>query len=116
MINAVADAGLGRQIDDDRRTVLLEDLLQQSLVREIAPDEDMPYRAFLRDLLNLGQTPFFQTDLVIIIHTVKADDGPSRELFQKADHEIGADEPGRAGNQDGFVVQINRCFHFSSPL
>ena len=116
MVDAVADTGLGRQIDDNSGAVLLKHLLQQSLIREIAPDEDVAYRAFFRDCLDLGKTPFLQTDLIIIVHTVKADDGSARELPQKADHKIRTDEAGRARDQDGFVVQINVCFHSVRPL
>ena len=116
VVDAVADAGLGGEIDDNCRTVLLEHFLQQGLIRKIAPDEDMPYRAFFGGFLDLGQTPFFQTDLIIVVHAVKTDDGSARELSQQAEHEIRSDKAGGAGDQDGFIVQLNVSFHVSSPL
>ena len=45
------------------------------------------------------------------IHAVKANDGTGLQLLQKPSHQICADEAGRTGDKDRFMVQIYGCFH-----
>lgn len=71
----------------------------------------MLHRGCGRGGLDLLQPPLLKTDLVVIVHVVERDNSTGSEGLEKADHKIRADKARRAGYEDGFVVEIDWCFH-----
>ena len=114
VVDAVADTGLGGEVHDDGGAMCFEDLIEQSLIGQIAPDEDMFDGRVRGGVSNIRQAPFLEADFVIIVHVVEADNGAGGHLFQKADDQVGPDKSRGSGNQDRFSVQINRCFYHGS--
>lgn len=64
--------------------------------------------------IDLFQSPLLQAYLVVVVHVVEGDNGTRGEGLEKADHKIRTDEAGGAGYKDGFIVEINGCFHIKT--
>ena len=112
VIDGVADAGLRRQVDDDRGFVDREYFVDQGIVRDAASDENMPDRGV--DRVDHAKTVLLELRIIVIVHVVEADHSTAGQLAAEAHDKVGADKAGRASDQDGSAVQIDWSFaHFS---
>lgn len=100
--DAVSHACLGCKIDHELRLVLLKDSINERLVCQIALDEGE-----VRIGGQFAQAVFLQSDVVVIIYAVQADDLCIRNIPQQALGQIRADETGCAGDEDGSAFQVN---------
>ena len=75
--DGVAYARLGGEIDRDLRLVLLEDVLDERLIRQIAFDEGKTI--VCRKLL---EAMFLQAHIIVIVHGVEADYPRSLMILQ----------------------------------
>ena len=121
MVDGIPHAGLSRQVDHHRRTVLFKYPQEHLLVCNVPLQEEMLHPAFSRSNLNPGKAPLLQADLVIVVHAVQADHMPAGELVQQTDYQICPDEPGCARHQDRLIFQIHfllsdLLLHHSFPL
>lgn len=107
VVDRIADARLCREVHDDRGLVFRKDAVDQRLVRNRAPDKDVPYRRRLRRLFDQPEPVFLQGRIVIVVHVVERDDRAAGEFTEQPQHQIRADEAGRTGHKDRFVVEIN---------
>lgn len=103
----VAHTRLRRKIHDDLGLVLRENTVDQRLVCEVTLDESVFNRAGRGNFFDLCKAVLLQRDVVVVIHTVEADDVPGREIAQKARNEVCANESGRAGDEDCFGIECN---------
>ena len=124
VLDAVAHAGLGGQIDHDVRLELLEEAVHQGLVGDVPLDEAV---AVLRMLFGLGldepQAVLLERRVVVVVQVVQAKDvqaDGSRSLggglgigkaaydglkfgkmaVEEPKHQVGTDEAGGAGNEN----------------
>ena len=102
--NGVTDTCLGCQIHYHRKAMLLEQLLHQRLVGNVAFDK-FPggCRVLCRLFLDLGKAILLQRYIVIIAYFVQTDNGNRLYSFQQFQYQIGADKTGSTGNQNRFV-------------
>ena len=104
MIDGIADASLRGEVDHDRRLVGPEDLVYKSFVSNAALHKNMPYRG--RDRIDDAKAVLLEVRIIIIIHIVEADHSAACKFAAQAHHQVGADEAGRAGDQNRSAVQI----------
>lgn len=114
MIDAVADTCLGSEIYYDVKVVLLEERVDERFVADGALNEHMLHRRCGCNGVDLLQPPLLKAHLVVVVHVVEGDNSTRGEGLEKADHKIRTDETGGAGYEDGFVVEINGCFHIKT--
>lgn len=113
VVDAVAHAGLGGEVDEDMEAVGREELVDERLVRDVTADEDPAGLRGLRGLLNLPETVLLQLERVVIGHAVDADDRRALRVAQQPRAEIRADEARCACDEDGFSVEgYLRFFYF----
>ena len=108
VVDRVADAGLRREVYDDVRLVGVKGGVEQCFVSDAASDKNMPDRGF--DRVDQAEPVLFELRVVVIVHVVEADHSPAREFAAEAHDEVGADEAGGAGDQDGFAVEADGGF------
>ena len=113
MIDGIADARLCGEVDHDRGLVCPEDLVYKGFVSDAALHKNMPYRG--RDRIDDAKTVLLEVRIIIVIHIVEADHSAARQLAAQAHHQVGADEAGRAGDQNRSAVQIYVGFAHISP-
>ena len=100
VVDAVTDAGLGGEVNDEVGLVLCEKLVNGGFVGEVAFDEGEVFEAF--EFFEAGG---FEVRVVVRIEVVEADDFGVWIFCAEALGEIAADEARRAGDEDGFVVE-----------
>ena len=101
----IPDTGLGSQVHHHVKAVLGEAVIDQSTIRNAAPDEGPPGLLLLsRQRFDLPQAVFLDGHIVIVVHVVQTHDLNSVQGPQQLQHQIGADKTGSAGNQDCFMV------------
>ena len=109
--DGVAHTGLGGEVDHDLWLVLLEGSVNERLVCQIALDEGE-----VRIGGQFAQAVFLQSDVIVIIYAVQANDLCIRNIPQQALGQVRADETGCAGDEYGFAFQINVLLqHTSTP-
>ena len=112
VVDAVAHAGLGGEVDEDMEAVGREELVDERLVRDVTADEDPAGLRGLRGLLNLPKAVLLQLERVVIGHAVDADDRRALRVAQQPRAEIRADEARCARDEDGFSVEGYLCFFY----
>lgn len=100
VVDTVANAGLGGEVDDDVRLVLGKQLVDGGFVGEVAFDEGEVFEAF--EFIEAGS---FEIGVVVRVEAVETDDFSVGIFCAEALGEVAADETGRAGDEDGFVVE-----------
>ena len=102
----IAHAGLGREMNDDRKAMLREQRLRGLPIGEVGLHEGEVGLAF-EDI----ETRFFQRRIVIVVDAVETDNLAAGR--QQTLRDVKADEAGGAGNQDRFVFHsLHRfCAH-----
>lgn len=80
MGDRVADARLRREVHNYFGLVLLENVVDERLVREVALDEGVLDRAGRGGFFDLGKAILFQADVVVVVHAVKADEVTGGEV------------------------------------
>ena len=100
--DGVAHAGLCGEIDHDLRLVLLEGFVNERLVRQTALDEGE-----VQIGSQFAQAVFLQSDVVVIIYAVQADDLCIRNIPQQALGQVRADKAGCAGDEDRLLVHFH---------
>lgn len=100
VVDAVANAGLSGEVDDDVRLVLGEQLVDGGFVGEVAFDESEVFEVF--EFVKAGG---FEIGVVVRVEAVETDDFSVGIFCAEALGEVAADETGRAGDEDGFVVE-----------
>ena len=108
VVDRVADARLRGKVHNDLGPVCLENAVDQLLVGDAAFDENMPDRGL--DRVDHAETVFLELRVVVIVHVVETDHGAAGKLAAQAHDQVGSDEAGGAGDQDGLAVQIDRGF------
>ena len=109
--DAVADTGLGGEVDDDIELVLCEEGVDEVAVGDVASDKGpglslaLPMGA--RDLLNFLKALFLEADVVVVVHIVDADNLGGGIVAKEELDEVAADEAGGAGHQNGGAVKID---------
>lgn len=104
VVDAVAHAGLGGEVDEDVEAVGREELVDERLVGDVTADEDPAGLRGLRGLLDLPEAILLQLERVVIGHAVDADDRRALRVAQQPRAEVRADEARRACDEDGFSV------------
>ena len=94
---------MSRKVYDDFGLVLRENVVDKSLIREIALDEGVLDRAGCGGFFNFGKAVLFQRAVIVVVHAVKADEVTGGDVAHKAHDEICADETGGAGDEDCFI-------------
>ena len=107
--DGVADAGLRGEVDDDVGVVLVEDLVDEGPVSEVALDEGPGAEGF--DFFQAGE---LDVDVVVVVDGVEADDSDCREVLEEALDKVETDEAGCAGHEDGLAfaevyVVVEHC-------
>ncbi len=92
VLQRIAHAGLGGQVDDDVETLVLEEPLHALPVGQVEPGE-----LEAGPPLELRQAVLLQLDAVVGVQVVETDH--PRAAVQQALGEMKADEPGRTGDQ-----------------
>ena len=112
--DAVADTGLGGEVDDDIELVFGEESVDEIAVGDVASDKGPGLsrrgsrRAHeLRDLLDFLKALLLEADVVVVVHVVDADDLGGGIIAKEELDEVAADEAGGAGHQDGGAVEID---------
>ena len=105
VVDAVAHAGLGGEVDEDVEAVGREELVDEWLVCDVAADEDPAGFRGLRGLLDLSEAVLLQLERVVVGHAVDADDRRVLRVAQQPRAEIRADEARCARDEDGFSVK-----------
>ena len=100
MGDGVADAGLCGEVHDYLGLVLRENVVDKSFVSEVALDECVLDGAGRGDLFNFGKAVFLQADVIVVVHTVKADDVTAGEVAQQAHYKVRTDKAGGTGDED----------------
>ena len=100
VVDTVANAGLGGEVDDDVGLVLGKQLVDGGFVGEVALDESEVFEVF--ELVEAGS---FEIGVVVRVEAVETDDFSVGIFCAEALGEVAADETGRAGDEDGFVVE-----------
>ena len=67
--DGVTNTSLGTKIHNNIRVVLLEDVVDETLVRKVSLDECVASK-----LLKFCQTCFFDADIVVVVHVIQTDD------------------------------------------
>ena len=97
--DAVAHTGLGGEVDHYLRLVLGKEAVNQLLVGNVAFD-----KGEVGVLRQLGEALFLETYVVVVVHIIYSDNyGVIVTLIDGFD-QIGADESGGAGDEDGFHI------------
>lgn len=104
MIDGIADACLGSQIDHDIEMIFFKKSVHKRFVADGSIYENMLYGRGLCSFFNLLQAPFLEAYFIVIVHVVQADRRACSEVFQQAKHEVCADKAGAACYQYGFSV------------
>src|SRR5262249_19778697 len=89
----IADTRLGRQVDDELGSMLVEQLPQRVLLRDICPGK---YE--LVSFLEKFQPALLQIDVVVIIQFIHADHGLA--AIEQATGQVKANEPCRPGDKN----------------
>ena len=105
VVDAVAHAGLGGEVDEDVEAVGREELVDERLVCDVAADEDPAGFRGLRGLLDLPEAVLLQLERVVVGHAVDADDRRALRVAQQPRAEVRADEARCARDEDGFSVE-----------
>ena len=101
--DAVADAGLCCEVDNDAGLVFLEEAVDAGLVGDVVLDEcPVPPHGFY-----LRETFLLEVDVIVFVHGVDADDLDVLDVFEKPHHEVAADEAGGSGHENGFSFEGN---------
>lgn len=116
VIDAVAYACLGCQVDHDVEMVLLEDRVDERFVADGSFDKDVLHQRGGCNGIDPIQPPLLKAHLVVVVHVVKRDDYARSEGSEETNHKICSNEPWGAGYEDGFIVEIDGCFHFVVPF
>ena len=105
VLDAIANTGLSGKVHDDIEVVFLEEVIDEGLVGEIAFDElvGVP-RGCGGLLLDDAQTVLLERRIVVVVQVVKADDAEWLLGIQEPQHEVGAYEAGRAGDEEGLGI------------
>ena len=102
VLDAIADTCLGGQVHDDVKVVLLEKVIDEGLVGEVALDELVGMPFGLRGLLlDLAQAILLERRIIVVIEVVETNYVEWLFALQEAKDEVGTYESGRAGNEDG---------------
>ena len=103
VLDAVAYAGLGGEVDDDVEVVLGKDFVDEGFVGEIAFDEGVLVLGMLLGFLgDYFQPVVFEAGVVVGVEVVEADDFDGFLAFEEPEDQVGADEAGGAGNENIF--------------
>ena len=103
--DGIADTGLGRQIHHHVEAVFLKAGIDAFPVGNAAPDKGPGGgRMGCRFLFHFLQSPLLDGYVVIVVDIVKAHNLYLFQGLQQFQHQIGADEAGGTGDQDGFSV------------
>ena len=102
VLNAVAHAGLCREVYHNGRPILREQSVYGSPVGDIPLDERPRTIRVCR--ADFSQAVFLQCYIVVVVHVVYADDGGTRHILQQPHHQIGADESGCTRDKNGLMV------------
>lgn len=113
----IAHTRLCRQIDDDRKTVLVKQPINERTVSKIAFDErPRAIRMLGGKLVNFSQAVLFDGYVIVIIHIIKSDDPDPLDRAQKLHDKIGADKACGTRYEDRFVLQIDIWCKHLFPL
>ena len=108
MVDAVPDACLRREIHDDVGLILFKNLRHQRLVGKIPSDKGVFILGF--DPVKLAEAVFFQGNVVIVVHAVKADDRRAVEFQKQPLGKEKTDKPRGTRHKYRFAVQFNVSF------
>ena len=100
VVDAVANASLGGEVDDNVGLVLGKQLVDGGLISEVTFDESEVFEDF--ELVEAGS---FEIGVVVRVEAVETDDFSVWIFCAEALGEVAADEAGRASDEDGFVVE-----------
>ena len=101
VLDAVAYAGLGGEVDDNVEVVLGKEGVDEGFVGEVAFDEGVLVLGMLLGFLgDYFQPVVFEAGVVVGVEVIEADDFDGLLAFEEPEDEVGADEAGRAGYQD----------------
>ena len=87
--DGIADTSLSAQIDHNVWVILLKNTVDESFIRKVALD-----KGIILELLKLCQTSLLDTNIIIIVHVVQANDLGIRLSGQDAFGKVGTDETG----------------------
>lgn len=104
--DAVAHACLCGEVDDDAWLVLLEDAVDGLLVGDVFLEE-CPVAS---EGCYLCEPFFLEAYVVVVGEGVDADDLDVLEFAEKAAYEVGADESGGTGDDDGLSFELYVVF------
>ena len=83
--NRIAHTCLGCQVDYNGGLILLKDAVDGGLVGYVALDE-FPRRTGRNAVVQLVQTEFLQSDIIVVVHVVDAYDGGTLHILKQAFH------------------------------
>lgn len=109
VLDAIADTGLSGKVYNDIEVVFLEEVIDEGLVGEVALDElvGMPFSC-VGLLLDLAQAVLLERRIIVVVQVVKPHDVERLLAFKEPQHEVGAYEAGRAGDEDGLVIMRHK--------
>ena len=87
--DGVAHTSLGTQIDHNVWVILLKNAVDKCLIRKVTLD-----KCIVLELLKLCQTSLLDTNIIIIVHVVQANDLSIRLSGQDTFCQVGTDEAG----------------------
>lgn len=103
--DGIANTSLSAQIDHNVWVILLKNTVDESFIRKVALD-----KGIILELLKLCKPSFLDTNIIIIVHVVQANDLGIRLSGQDTFCQVGTDETGGTGNENNITLHVNNSF------
>ena len=102
ILDAIADASLSGEVNNDIKMVFLEEAIYEGLVGEVALDELVGMlRGGCGLLFDDAQTVLLERRIIVVVEVVEADDAEGLLGIKEPQDEVGTYETGGTGNKDG---------------
>ena len=95
VLNAIADTGLSGKVHDDIEVILLEEVVDEDLVGQVALDELVGMlRRGLGFLLDDAKAILLERRIIVVIQVIKPHDVERLLAIEESQNEVGAYETG----------------------